>query len=391
MTGSTILVIDDDAIVRESIVAYLKGSGFNTHEAENGQQGLHIFRQCQPDLILCDLRMPVMDGLTMLSLVRSEASDIPFIVVSGAGVMTDVVEALHLGASDFLVKPIVDLEVLEYAINRALEKAQLLMENKRYRASLEEAINSLKSSLTLLQEDQKAGRQVQMNMFPRHPLEYQDFKVDHSIIPSLYLSGDFVDYFTLSDHSFAFYLADVSGHGASSAFVTVLLKHMSISLLQDYHDNGGKIRVKPSHVLSYINQSLLKTGLGKHVTVFGGIVNTRDQTLTYSFGGHFPLPVIAEPGKKVHFLEGKGLPVGLFEDAVYEDAIIDLPRQFSLTILSDGILEVLPQKSLKEKEDYLLSVIAEGADTIDILTERLGLNDIQEAPDDIAMLILARY
>ena len=389
MTGSSILVIDDDDVVRGSIAAYLQGSGFKTLEAGNGQQGLQIFRTNAPDLILCDLRMPVMDGLTMLTQVRQEASDIPFIVVSGAGVMTDVVEALHLGASDFLVKPIVDLEVLEYAINRALEKAQLLMENKRYRASLDEAINSLKSSLTLLQEDQKAGRQVQMNMLPKKPLEYQGFKVDHNIIPSLYLSGDFVDYFALNDHSFAFYLADVSGHGASSAFVTVLLKHMSINLLQDYHSNGGKVRVKPSHVLNHINRSLLKTGLGKHVTVFGGIVNTRDQTLTYSFGGQFPLPVIAQ-GDSVHFLEGKGLPVGLFEDAVYEDAIIDLPQQFSLTILSDGILEVLPQKSLQEKEDYLLSVIQEGPTTIEALTKKLGLNAIQEAPDDIAVLILAR-
>ena len=349
MTGNAILVIDDDEIVRDSIAAYLQGSGFRVLEAENGQQGLQIFRDSAPDLILCDLRMPVMDGLTMLTQVRQEASDIPFIVVSGAGVMTDVVEALHLGASDFMVKPIVDLEVLEYAINRALEKAQLLMENKRYRASLEEAINSLKSSLTLLQEDQKAGRQVQMNMLPKTPLEYQGFKVDHNIIPSLYLSGDFVDYFALNDHSFAFYLADVSGHGASSAFVTVLLKHMSINLLQDYHSNGGKVRVKPSHVLNHINGSLLKTGLGKHVTVFGGVVNTRDQTLTYSFGGHFPLPVIAQ-GDSVRFLEGKGLPVGLFEDAVYEDAIIDLPQQFSLTILSDGILEVLPRKACKRKK-----------------------------------------
>ncbi|WP_419536711.1 SpoIIE family protein phosphatase [Endozoicomonas sp.] len=389
MIDSTILVIDDDTIVRESIVTYLKGSGFKILEAENGQEGLLIFREHTPDLILCDLRMPKMDGLTMLTQVRSESSDIPFIVVSGAGVMTDVVEALHLGASDFLVKPIIDLEVLEYAINRALEKAQLLMENKRYRDSLEEAINSLKSSLTLLQEDQKAGRQVQMNMLPRRPLEYKGFKVDHNIIPSLFLSGDFVDYFALNEYSFAFYLADVSGHGASSAFVTVLLKHMSISLLQDYHSHGGKVRVKPSHVLNYINRSLLKTGLGKHVTVFGGIVNTRDQTLTYSFGGHFPLPIIAE-GDDVHFLEGKGLPVGLFEDAVYEDAVIDLPQQFTLTILSDGILEVLPQKSLKEKEAYLLSVIREGADTVETLTEKLGVNGIQEAPDDIAMLILAR-
>ena len=129
MTGSSILVIDDDDVVRGSIAAYLQGSGFKTLEAGNGQQGLQIFRANAPDLILCDLPMPVMDGLTMLTQVRQEASDIPFIVVSGAGVMTDVVEALHLGASDFMVKPIVDLEVLEYAINRALEKAQLLMEN----------------------------------------------------------------------------------------------------------------------------------------------------------------------------------------------------------------------------------------------------------------------
>ncbi len=389
MTGSTILVIDDDTIVRESIVAYLKGSGFDTLEAENGEQGLQVFRECAPDLILCDLRMPVMDGLTMLGQVRRESSDIPFIVVSGAGVMTDVVEALHLGASDFLVKPIVDLEVLEYAIGRTLEKSRLLEENKRYRASLEEANTSLTSSLSLLQEDQKAGRQVQMDMLPDKPLEFRGFKIDHRIIPSLYLSGDFVDYFQLNERSFAFYLADVSGHGASSAFVTVLLKHMSINLLQEYSAKGSKVRVKPSHVLNYINQGLLKTGLGKHVTLFGGVVNTRDQTLTYSFGGHFPLPILTAKDS-VRFLEGKGLPVGLFEDAVYEDVVINLPEQFSLTILSDGILEVLPQKSLKEKEDYLLSVIREGADTVPALTDKLGLNDIQEAPDDIAMLILAR-
>ena len=289
MTASTILVIEDDTIVRESIVTYLKGSGFETLEAVNGQQGLHVFRECKPDLILCDLLMPVMDGLTMLGKVRSEASDIPFIVVSGAGVMNDVVEVLHLGASDFLTKPIANLETLACAINNALKKSKLQMENKRYRLSLDKAMSSLKKNLMLLQEDQKAGRRVQMNMLPSHPLHFQGFRVDHKIIPSLYLSGDFVDYFVLNEHSFAFYLADVSGHGASSAFVTVLLKHMSTSLLQSYHSNRARSKINPSQVLDHINQSLLKTGLGKHVTIFGGVVNTQSQTLTYSFGGHFSI------------------------------------------------------------------------------------------------------
>ena len=102
---------------------------------------------------------------------------------------------------------------------------------------------------------------------------------------------------------------------------------MSINLLQEYSAKGSKVRVKPSHVLNYINQGLLKTGLGKHVTLFGGVVNTRDQTLTYSFGGHFPLPILTAKDS-VRFLEGKGLPVGLFEDAVYEDVVINLPEQF---------------------------------------------------------------
>ena len=387
--GSTILVIDDDTIVRESIVAYLEDSGFNILQAENGEQGLARFKESQPDLILCDLRMPRMDGLGVLRNVRDLSPEIPFIVVSGAGVMADVVEALRLGASDYIIKPIVDLEVLEYAINRALENAQLAVENHRYRESLEEAIKTLEGNLQLLKEDQKAGREVQMRMLPHKPLEFEEYKVDHHVIPSLYLSGDFVDYFALNDHSFAFYLADVSGHGASSAFVTVLLKHMSINLLQEYQSHGGKARVKPSHVLSFINRNLLKTSLGKHVAVFGGVVDTRNQTLTYAFGGHYPLPIMQTPDNTCS-IEGRGLPVGLFEDASFEDVTIDLPEQFTLTILSDGILEVLPQSSLEEKEHYMLSVIRDGANSVPALTKKLGLDAMREAPDDVALLVLAR-
>ncbi|MET4693637.1 response regulator [Endozoicomonas lisbonensis] len=387
--GNTILVIDDDTIVRESIIAYLEDSGFNILQAENGEQGLAVYKESQPDLILCDLRMPRMDGLGVLRNVREISPELPFIVVSGAGVMADVVEALRLGASDYIIKPIVDLEVLEYAINRALENAQLAVENRRYRESLEEAIRTLEGNLQLLKEDQKAGREVQMRMLPQKPLEFAGYRVDHHIIPSLYLSGDFVDYFALNDHCFAFYLADVSGHGASSAFVTVLLKHMSINLLQEYQSHGGKARVKPSHVLSYINKNLMNSGLGKHVAVFGGVVDIRNHTLTYAFGGHYPLPIMHEPDK-TYSIEGRGLPVGLFEDARFEDVTIDLPEQFTLTILSDGILEVLPQSSLEEKEQYLLSVIRDGANSVPALTKKLGLDAMREAPDDIALLVLAR-
>lgn len=385
--NNRLLVIDDDAIVRDSIVVYLQDSGFEVLEAENGEHGLEVFREHTPNLILCDLRMPKLDGLGVLRRVREESPETPFIVVSGAGVMADVVEALRLGASDYIIKPIVDLEVLEHAVNRSLDNAELALQNRKYRESLEEAIKSLRESLDVLRTDQKAGRQVQMKMLPSGPFHFGNYAIDYKIVPSLYLSGDFVDYFPVNDHCFGFYLADVSGHGASSAFVTVLLKHMSMSLLQDYQARENPAPIRPSLVLSTINHNLLSCNLGKHVTVFGGVIDTRANTLTYSMGGHFPLPILSMGGES-RFIEGQGLPVGLFEDAEFVDVTIDLSGPFTLTIFSDGILEVLPQETLKEKEQYLLSVIDEKAGSAETVMSRLAVQDLHEAPDDIALLVL---
>ena len=132
-----ILVIDDEAIVRDSIVAYLEDSGFEVFEAENGQEGVACFNSHRPDVVLCDLRMPHMDGLAVLKEINQIRANTPFIVVSGGGVMADVVEALRLGASDYLIKPILDLEVLEHSIRRNLKQQALINENTEYRHQLE--------------------------------------------------------------------------------------------------------------------------------------------------------------------------------------------------------------------------------------------------------------
>ncbi len=145
----------------------------------------------------------------------------------------------------------------------ALDRARLLMENQRYREKLEKANRELEASLNLLQEDQNAGRQVQMNMLPVSPWAINEFKFAHQIIPSLYLSGDFVDYFRVDERRVAFYLADVSGHGASSAFVTVLLKFMTPRLLFESKRSGTLPEFKPSEVLGRINRGLISCKLGK--------------------------------------------------------------------------------------------------------------------------------
>ena len=352
--SATLLIIDDDEVVRESLAAYLEDSNFKVLQALNGLQGLQIFESEQPDLVICDLRMPQIDGLELIRRIRQTASETPIIVLSGAGVMSDAVEALRLGAADYLIKPLEDLAVLEHSVRRALDRAYLRVENQRYRDKLEAANRELQASLNLLQEDQNAGRQVQMNMLPVTPWSIEGLEFSHRIIPSLYLSGDFVDYFRVDERRVAFYLADVSGHGASSAFVTVLLKFMTTRLLYESRRNGTLPEFKPSEVLAHINRGLINTKLGKHVTMLGGVIDLEKNCLTYSIGGHLPLPVLFVDGQ-ASYLEGRGLPVGLFDDASYDDRVMELPPSFSLSLFSDGILDVLPGATLKEKEALLPS------------------------------------
>ena len=387
--SAKLLIIDDDEVVRASLAAYLEDSGFQVLQAENGLQGLQMFEREQPDLVICDLRMPQVDGLELIRRINKLTSDMPVIVVSGAGVMSDAVEALRLGAADYLIKPLEDLAVLEHSVRRALDRSQLRLENQRYREKLEAANRELQASLHLLQEDQNAGRQVQMNMLPVTPWQTDDLQFTHQIIPSLYLSGDFVDYFRVDEHRVAFYLADVSGHGASSAFVTVLLKFMTTRLLYEWRRNGVLPEFKPSDVLGHINRGLINCKLGKHVTMLGGVIDQQSGQLTYSIGGHLPLPVLFSEGK-ASYLEGRGLPVGLFEEVTYNDLVMPLPASFSLTLMSDGILDLLPGDTLKEKEAALPELVRQAGGTLDGLRQVLGLANLKDMPDDIALLVLSR-
>jgi len=121
----TILTIDDESMIRETIAAYMENRGFVVFEAPDGRRGLEVFLDTRPDVVLVDLRMPEMDGLEVLSRLQAMAPDIPTIVVSGTGVLRDAVEAIKRGAWDYVTKPIQDMDVLGLAVDKALERAEL--------------------------------------------------------------------------------------------------------------------------------------------------------------------------------------------------------------------------------------------------------------------------
>lgn len=382
-TKVTILSIDDEPLVRESLVAFLEDSGYHMLEAENGEQGLQIIHDKNPDLVICDLHMPVMGGLDVLEQLRKESIDIPFIVVSGAGVIGDAVQALQLGAWDYILKPIVDMATLEHAVFRSLERKQLLVDNENYRGELQESLNILKA-------DQEAGRCMQQQLLPAPRKDIAGYHFSYHVLPSLYLSGDFVDYFRIDDSHLGFYMADVSGHGASSAFVTVLCKTFIDGLVTQYQQQHSQDIIDPEKLFIALNNHLINGKLGKHVTLFYGVIDLKNEELRYCSSGLLPPPLLVDENGP-HYLAHKGMPIGLVPGQTWQAQTATFKPGTKLILMSDGILEILPQENMDEKQNYLAAFFAEHK-SIDIkhALQQLIPETIQTIPDDITLLMVSK-
>ena len=381
LSSDQILVIDPNLEDREKLVTYLTEKGYFVQSATSIETAHLLSFDHVPDLIFADVPsaqielLPFMDGVKRSSLI----------VVSKVETARDIVACLRAGAQDFILKPVSDYEKLDPVINKSLDQIRLAKLNKRLRSELEERNQKLREGIHELRTDQKAGLQVQLKMLPERHKELNGFSFDHVIRPSLYLSGDFLDYYRIDEQRVLFFFADVSGHGASSAFVTVLLKNLSVRLLRNFRRNSSDEITCPVKFLKRLNNELIASDLGKHVTIFAGVLDQSERTLTYAIGGHLPLPILRTP-KGVEYLNAKGVAVGLFPEAEFERVVRELPPKFKITVFSDGILEVLHNETLKDKENLLLDVVSKAQGAIESILTSMGLDDIDELPDDIAVM-----
>ena len=143
-----ILVIEDERPVRESFRFFLEDLEYTVLEAVDGAHGIEQFNRHKPDLVITDLRMPKLDGYAVLERLAAQSPDTPLIVASGTGNIADTVQALRLGAWDYLLKPITDLSILEHALSKSLDRARLLKENRDHQRHLESEVQRRTQQLT---------------------------------------------------------------------------------------------------------------------------------------------------------------------------------------------------------------------------------------------------
>ncbi len=378
-----LLIINNDAGIRQQMVDCLSKAGYHVDCSDEVE--LSTLEVSNPDLLMVDLARSDEGRLDFIAEVIDFNPELPILVMAEIDTEELTVTALEMGITDYLLmlKPL-SMKRLLFFVASNLKRAAMANENRKYRAKLEATNIELKASLKEIQMDQQAGRLVQQKMLPENPYSLLGCRFEHLILPANYLSGDFVDYHQISREKLVFFLLDVTGHGASSAFVTVLIKQLATRSRKHFvEDQHHKVH-SAAWILNWMNQSLLDINIDRHLTIFIGVINSETRSLNYSYGGHFPKAVFTS-NRKSRFLKGKGLPVGLFDHAQYENHYLELPEEYGITLFSDGILEVMPHDTLAEKEEYLLKTVCE-QNSIEHITKQFKLKDVDHAPDDISIL-----
>ena len=342
-------------------------------------------------LIILDSLCVSINTKTEISLFKELCSNYLIVVALEEGYdVENTIELFRLGAAD-VISPNFDDSFLRQMVLRIDEVAHLRAQGFNQQAQLEKTNNELEESLRVLKQDQIAGLEVQRSLMPERPISFGEYEIAHFILPSLYLSGDFVGYSVVFDRYMLFYFADVSGHGASSAFVTILLRFMIGRVIRKHEleKDCGALARAPEGLIEHLNKQIIGMNLEKHMTLMAGSVDMLNHSLRYVTAAQLPRPILIKNGNP-SFLTGNGKPVGLFQSASWEVHEVEFKKGCTLVLFSDGVFDLLSERHIVEKENIILSRLSDCPKNLDDLRKRFFLGDNDCPQDDVSLLFLKR-
>ena len=259
LNSVAVLLVEDDPVFRQIVAHFLENQGAQVTQACDGEQGVSFFKSQHFDVVLADLSMPKLGGLDMLKEMITLAPLVSYIVISGNNVMADVVEALRLGASDYLVKPVADLFIIEQAIKQSLHRSQT---DDVHAADFDAlSFQELSDNLAMLEQSVAAAKQVQQQLFPASNISYPAAKVDYSLYKNSDISSYFIDSTMVGSHHLIIYMAHLYPEDNRAAFACVLLRSFVNQKLKDFRSGQSQTIIEPFNMMSYLNERLVKSGL----------------------------------------------------------------------------------------------------------------------------------
>lgn len=249
LLNKDILIVDDDPIFRTMIKAVLEQYSCNVKEASNGLEGLQMLKHSLPDVLLCDLAMPILNGIEFVEEAVLAYPMLPIIVISGNGDMQDVAKVLRLGAKDFLVKPIRDVSILIQLLSSALklsEESNVRMKDfssQWFRTSeLDKSCNEeLHWHLKYLQDEPNIGRELLFELLPESEAQHANWKLSYRLLQSADGMPLVFDYEWLLDGRLFFYLVDSQSGGKNAVISCLLIRAFFNDFIRDLAGSSHSI------------------------------------------------------------------------------------------------------------------------------------------------------
>jgi serine phosphatase RsbU (regulator of sigma subunit) len=323
-----ILIVDDEPLNVDYLEQELEDMDYDTVSASNGQEGLQQVATTQPDMILLDIMMPIMDGFEMLQKLKAEPDwrNIPVVIISAMNDMNSVVRGIQLGADDYLPKPF-EPTLLKARLNAGLMRKRLSDLEKLYLQSMEKEL--------------EIGHNIQLSFLPAELPDVEGWEIAASLKSAREVAGDFYDVFE-TDGYVCLVIGDVCDKGVGAALFMTLFRSLlrftitAKNILETFSP-AEKLNYAVTLTNNYVANIHGDTGM--FATVFIGLLNPADGKLTYINAGHErPILINGKSGGQQVF-ESTGIAVGVMPDWNFSVEEIILEPGDLLFAYTDGIPE----------------------------------------------------
>lgn len=388
-----VLVVDDTEANRDLAARWLRRKGFAVDTAADGNEALERVEREGYDAVLLDVMMPGINGLDVLRKLRHShaATDLPVIMATAKDASADVVEALTLGANDYVTKPL-DFPVLLARVGTQVSLKRSVEQIYQLERGLEQRNRELHAANTRMEEDLQAAARVQAALLPTSEPQVDGYRFAWLFEPSAKLAGDILNVFRLDERHIGAYVLDVSGHGVAAALLSVSVSRFLSpspdlsSLLWRRGDNGPEparashgeptFQIESPHrVAERLSQRFpFNNETRQYFTMAYGLLDTARHQFRYVSAGHPPILRINAAGE-AGMLEGMGYPIGVGEGAEgdYEDSKIHFQCGDRLYIYSDGLTEAMnPENNLFGAPRMLDVLRAARSDSLDASLHQLS-------------------
>ncbi len=356
MKKSVVLVVDDDELNREICQISLEALDVDVHMAENGEVGLDMAGSLDPDLILLDVMMPVLDGFATLERLQSnpDLRDIPVLMLTARVDTKDVVSALGIGAKDYLRKPFDEAElaarVKTLLTNRQMEKTMV--------------------------RDIKTGAAMQREFLtPAHTIEEglagRGFKCVVYNQSFSAVSGDFFYLKNINDSSAGLFFADTCGHGLSAALISMRILGMLQQLSSPLYS--------ANEYLSKVNQELVGFLPPDRFVAAVYIIFHGQGCIISNVGQPYPVLLCKNDIREVKISD---IPLGQIPDKRYGQEEVVMQSGDRLILYSDGIIDTRDSRGeVYGKEKFFHCLQKNGSLDITALRDKV-IQDIGEFSGD---------